>query len=357
MMGFRSYLVRRIVIAFIMLFVVMALNYVLFFVMPGDPASLFINPLRGSQAGRKEYIESLKARWGFNKPPLDRFLIYVQNMLTWNFGTSLMTSQSISAEMLPHLLYTLELMGGSTILAILIGVVLGVLVAYKRGGKFDSSMVTFSLITFSLPVFWIGLVLILIFTVDLGWLPHAGAFPYDWGLVGRWPVAYTVSGATGNQWSGNIVFSLNVQGSTSLLYGYLSHLLLPLTTLTLFQYGGYLLLTRATMIEALTEDYVSTARAKGVSERSVIFKHALKNASLPLITSAALAFGFMISGAIITEGVFSWPGMGGWIFNAITNTDYSILQAVFYIIAVLVIVANIISDILYGVIDPRIKYG
>jgi len=133
--------------------------------------------------------------------------------------------------------------------------------------------------------------------------------------------------------------------------------MLPITTLTLFSYGGYLLLTRATMIEALTEDYITTARAKGVPERSVIFKHALKNASLPLITSAALAFGFMLSGAIITEGVFSWPGMGRWIFQSITFNDYSSLQAVFYIIAVLVIVANIMADILYGIIDPRIKYG
>jgi peptide/nickel transport system permease protein len=132
---------------------------------------------------------------------------------------------------------------------------------------------------------------------------------------------------------------------------------MPLATLTLFTYGGYLLLTRATMIEALTEDYIATAKAKGVPERGVIFKHALKNASLPLITSAAIHLGFMLSGAIITEGVFSWPGLGRWIFTAIGNTDYSVLQAVFYIVALCVIMANIIADILYGVIDPRIKYG
>jgi ABC-type dipeptide/oligopeptide/nickel transport system permease component len=356
-MGFRSFLVKRVAIAVIMLFVVLSINYALFFVMPGDPASLFINPLRGSSEGRQEFLNRLRARWGFDQPPEQRFLLYLKNMLSWSFGDSLISGQSISSEMLLRLWGTIELMGGSTILGILIGVSLGVLVAYKRGGKFDSGMVTVSLITYSLPVFWMGLVLILIFTVNLGWFESAGAFPYDWGLPGRWPVAYTVSAANGTQWNGNTVMSINLQGTITLLSGYVSHLMLPLITLTLFTYGGYLLLTRATMIEALTEDYISTARAKGVPERSVIFRHALKNASLPLITSVALAFGFMISGAIITEGVFSWPGMGRWIFQAVTFNDYSVLQAAFYIIAVLVILANIIADVLYGIIDPRIKYG
>jgi ABC-type dipeptide/oligopeptide/nickel transport system permease component len=355
-MGFRSYLVRRVAIAFIMLFVVLSLNYVLFFVMPGDPSSLFLTPFRGSAEARQSFVARMKERWGFDLPPEQRFLLYVKNMLTWNFGDSLISSQPISSEMMFRLGWTLELMGGSTILGILIGVTLGVLVAYKRGGKFDSGMVTASLVTYSLPVFWIGLVLILIFSARLGWFDSANAFPYDWGLPGRMPTAYTVSSANGSQWNGNIVMSINLQGTISLLSGYLRHLVLPLTTLTLFTYGGYLLLTRATMIEALTEDYISTARAKGVPERSVIFRHALKNASLPLITSVALAFGFMISGAIITEGVFSWPGMGRWVFQAITFNDYSSLQAVFYVIALLVIIANIIADILYGLIDPRIKY-
>lgn len=356
-MGFRSFLVKRIAIAFAMLFIVLSLNYVLFFVMPGDPASLFITPFRGTPEARKDFIQRLRARWGLDLPPEQRFTLYVKNMLTWNFGDSLISGHSISSDMMLRLWWTLELMGGSTIFGLLIGVGLGVLVAFRRGGKFDNGVVTMSLITYSLPVFWLGLVLILVFTARLGWFPSAGAFPYDWGLPGRYPTAYTISAGNGIQWNGNVVMSISLQGTASLLSGYLSHLMLPITTLTLFSYGGYLLLTRATMIEALTEDYITTARAKGVPERSVIFKHALKNASLPLITSAALAFGFMLSGAIITEGVFSWPGMGRWIFQSITFNDYSSLQAVFYIIAVLVIVANIMADILYGIIDPRIKYG
>lgn len=340
-----------------MLLVVLALNYAIFFLMPGDPVSLFVNPVRGSPEGKAILIERLKARWGLDKPPEQRFLIYVTNMLTWNFGDSIASGNPIASEMLTRLWYTIELMGGSAFFGILIGVALGVLVAWKRGGKFDNFMVTASLITYSLPVFWMGLVFILIFTLNLHWFPHANAFPYDWGLPGRRPIAYSVSAAASPQWNGNVVFLFNPGGAIELLTGYLLHLVMPLATLTLFTYGGYLLLTRATMIEALTEDYIATAKAKGVPERGVIFKHALKNASLPLITSAAIHLGFMLSGAIITEGVFSWPGLGRWIFTAIGNTDYSVLQAVFYIVALCVIMANIIADILYGIIDPRIKYG
>lgn len=344
--------------AFIMLFVVMTLNYAIFFLMPGDPTSLFVNPRGTTQETKAQLIAALRRQWGLDQPPEIRFLVYVRNMLTWDFGRSIVTGQAVSVELGQRLLYTLELMGGSTVLSIVIGVALGVLVSYRRGGKFDSGVVTMSLITYSLPVFWMGLVLILLFSVDLGWFPHANVMPYEWAQAGRMPIPYNVS-LTGQtaQWNGNVLLTVNPSGLLDYLSGYLSHLVLPLTTLTLFQYGGYVLLTRATMIEALTEDYVVTAKAKGVQERNVIFRHALKNASLPLITSAALAFGFMLSGAMITEGVFSWPGLGRWIFEAVTTNDYHVLQAAFYIVAVCVIVANIAADILYGIVDPRIKYG
>jgi len=357
-MGFRGFLIRRIIIAILMLFVIMSINYAIFFIMPGNPTALFVNPRGASQESKNLLIERLRAQWGLDQPPEIRFLIYIKNMLTWDFGRSIASGEAVSNEMGQRLFYTMELMGGSSIFSILIGVALGVLVAQKRGGKFDSAMVTTSLITYSLPVFWMGLVLILMFSVNLRWLPHANAMPYEWAQEGRMPIAYTVSSVgQAFQYSGGVTFNVNPKGLVELLDGYLSHLALPLITLTLFQYGGYVLLTRATMIEALTEDYIVTAKAKGVQEQNIIFRHALKNASLPLITSAALAFGFMLSGAVITEGVFSWPGLGRWIFTAITNTDYHVLQAVFYVIAVCVIIANIIADVLYGIIDPRIKYG
>ena len=197
----------------------------------------------------------------------------------------------------------------------------------------DSAMVNSALTTFSLPTFWMALVLVLIFSYGLGWFPASGVTPADWINPLKKPASF---------WA-----EIPVR---------LQHLFLPALTLTLFFYGGYLLLTRATMIEALSEDYITTARAKGLPERTVLYKHALKNASLPLVTAAALQFGFLLSGAIITETVFSWDGLGYWLFQAIGWKDAPVMQAMFFIIALCVIAANFASDIIYGLLDPRIKY-
>jgi len=216
-------------------------------------------------------------------------------------------------------------------MSLLIGTLLGVIVARKRGTFIDSGAVTTSLVTFSLPTFWIGLVLIIVFSQNLNWFPPGSTAPAVWAFA-RPDLFNFVLGRT-------------------------QYLFLPVLTLTLFFYGGHLLLTRASMLEVLSEDYITTARAKGVSERSIIFKHALKNAALPLITNAALSFGTILSGAIITETVFNWDGMGLWIFNSIGFKDFPVMQAIFFIVALCVIGANFISDILYGIIDPRIKYS
>jgi len=228
---------------------------------------------------------------------------------------------------------TIVLLGSSTILSIVIGVVLGVVVAsHKRDGELDRVLVTSSLTTYSLPTFWIGLSLIFIFVVSLGWFPFPqGSYPAQW----------------------------NVSGFPSLLEQFavrLQYLFLPVITLTLFSYGVFLLLTRATMLETLTEDYITTARAKGLGERAILFSHAFKNASLPLVTASALAFGGILSGAIITERVFNLPGLGTWLFDSIGYKDFPVMQAMFFILALSVIVANFISDLVLGIIDPRIKY-
>lgn len=356
-MGLRSFIGKRIIFSIILLIAVMLLNFFLFMVMPGDPVSLFVNPVRGSSEGRAEQIARLKAIWGLDKPIEQRVLTYLVNMLTWNFGVSQMTRNPVGGEMMYRVPFTLLLMGGSSVLAIVAGVFIGVLVAHKRGGKLDSSMVLSSLIFYSLPTFWMGMMFILIFYTLLHVLPGAHPFPPDWTLPGNWPNALAIGTSTQGSQTLGIAFSINGFEALTLISGYVRHWILPISTLTLFQYGGFLLLTRATMIETLTEDYVVTARAKGVKEQSVLFKHALKNASLPLITASALQFGFMLSGAIITESVYSMPGLGGWIWRAIQYQDYAVLQAIFYVVALCVIIANVAADLLYGVIDPRIKYG
>jgi len=324
---------------------VITLNFIIFEVMPGNPAEYFVNPIK---IGSKERIESLEKHWGLADPLHVRYGRYIVNLLTWQLGDSFTSGSPVASEMMLRLPYTLILMGGSLMISMVIGILLGILAAHKRGGKFDTAAVTISLTTYSLPTFWMGMILLLIFYTSLHWFPNAGAFPREWAVTGKWPAPTAVFELFGTR--------IVIPGIQEIL-GRLWHATLPILTLTLFNYGGWLLLTRATMVETLTEDYIVTARAKGLKERTVLMKHALKNASLPLITSAALSFGFLLSGAIITETVFTWPGLGGWIWEAIIIKDYPVLQAIFYVIGLCVIIANFIADLLYGVLDPRIKYG
>jgi peptide/nickel transport system permease protein len=340
-MGLRGYLLQRIGYLIVLIFFVITLNFFIFMLMPGDPIYLMVNP----QKYRPEEYTRLLDVWGFNDPIYVRYFKYVVNMVTWNFGKSMSSGVQISTEMASRLPYTIFLLGGSTVLALIIGVLLGVVAAYKRGSRLDDVNVVFGLTFYSLPVFWMGMVFLMIFSKDLGWFPLAHAYPSEW--LSKWPAP---------------AFSTNILGlaisipTVSEIAERVRYTFLPMATLTLFQYGGWLLLTRATMLETLTEDYVLTAKAKGVKTRTILLKHALKNASLPLITNAALSLGFMFSGAIITETVYTWPGMGRWIYEAINNTNYPVLQAVFFVIALCVVFANFIADLIYGFVDPRIKY-
>jgi len=312
--------------SFLLILFVLTLNFIIFELMPGDPTQFF------AATGKltKDQMLEIQKMYGLSEDPLTRYVKYIYNMLTFRFGYSYFSKRPVIQDVMIRLPNTFLLVGVSTIFAIIIGVILGVYAAANRGKKFDTASVIISLLFYSFPSFWIGMLLILIFHYYLGWFPGAGSFPREW--------------------------LLNPPDPLTLIAGRIHHLVLPLVTLTLFMYGGYLLLTRACMLEVLTEDYIITARAKGLKERTVLFRHALKNASLPLITSAALSFGFLLTGAMITEQVFTYPGMGQWLYQSITYADYPVLQAVFYLIALCVIAANFIADLLYGVIDPRIKY-
>ncbi|NWG10801.1 ABC transporter permease [Candidatus Bathyarchaeota archaeon] len=313
--------------------------------MPGSPLEFF--------AGRpgsltQERVDELLELWGFNDPLHERYSRYIVNMLTLQFGRSARTGKpvvEIIQEALPN---TFLLMGFSTVLAIFIGILLGAVSAYKRGGAADTGLVFTSLITYSLPTFWMGMMFLIAFGLRLNWFPIGKTVSY-WTEypTGLPPPLFEFQ---------ILSFSFRMPGLVELA-DRLWHLFLPAAVLVLFQYGGYLLLTRATMVEALSEDYIVTARAKGLQERVVLFRHALRNASLPIITSAAMAFGFMLSGAIITETVFSWPGLGGLTWEAIQLYDYPILHVLFYVIALCVILANFLADLMYGIVDPRIKYG
>jgi len=355
-MGLRGFIVRRLVYSFILLLLVILANYVIFMLMPGDPTDFLMAAWsRETPQQRIAHEAALRDLWGINDPWHVQFIKYTRNLLTWNFGIEIAGRRPIGLVMSQKIPYTVLLLGLSTFLSIVIGIILGVIVIEKRGSFVDTGSVVASLIVGSLPTFWIGLLFLWAFVSTLGWFPGARAFPAEWAVTGQ-PVPYAMN-TNYSPSAVTVVFSTSLDQSWELFWGYLKHLVLPLATLTFFSFGSWLLLTRATMLETITEDYVVTARAKGLGERTVLYKHALKNASLPIITSAAMAFGFVISGAIITETVFSYPGIGGWIWDAIQFRDYPVLMAIFYIISLCVIVANIVADLLYGVLDPRIKYG
>ena len=340
-MGLRTYLLKRAINTFILICFVITLNFLIFQLLPGT-TGIIANLIQNPKVHDKTIIQHYEVLYGICKTFVDgncvpastwdRFSKYFVNMLTFQFGTSYQSGQPIVHDIIAtgRLWNTLLLLGVSTTVALFIGLFLGVLAAARRGSTFDTGWVTTSLVTYSLPTFWMGLLDIFIFAQTLGWFPGGGVTPASW-ITGTPP----------------LLQQLIVR---------MQYLFLPAAVLTLFFYGGNLLLTRATVMMELSSDYVTTARAKGLPERTVLFKHALKNASLPIVTNAALAFGGLLGGAIITETIFNWDGLGFWIFSSISSKDIPVMQTMFYLIALCVIAANFISDILYGVLDPRIRY-
>jgi ABC-type dipeptide/oligopeptide/nickel transport system permease component len=328
-LGFKKFILKRFIYTILLVFAVISINFIIFMMMPGDPAKRLVDT---NMIGRAEIIQLLREQWGFDLPLYVRYPKYLVNMLTGQFGYSYITGKPISLEVTERLSNTLLLVIPPEIVAVAVGIVIGALAASKRGRWLDNLSVTTSLTVYALPVFWIAMMLILIFSLNLGWLPSGHSQPDYWLM--HPPTS--------------IFESLGTR---------LMHLILPWTTLFLISFGSYVLLTRASVLEAITEDYVVTARAKGIKERTILFKHTLKNALLPIITEVAITFGFTLSGAIITEQVFLYPGLGWWIWNAIDRNDYPVLQTIFFLIGLCVIIANFVADITYGLIDPRIKYG
>jgi peptide/nickel transport system permease protein len=325
-LALREFLLRRIINSIILIFGAITFNFFVFRFMPGDPVGIIISG--GIQANQQLLADALRQLWGLDQPLPLQYIRYLVNMFTFQFGNSFSEGyrpviEAIAARV-PN---TLLLMGTAAMGTIIVGLITGVSAAAKRGGKYDMGMVTTALTFYSVPTFWLGMMLILFFGFYIPIFPMHGTVsapaPED-------PLAY----------------ALNV--------GW--HLVLPALTLTLVDYGGYMLVMRNNLIDVLTEDYIVTARAKGADERSVLYKHALRNAILPLVTMIALTFGFLLSGAVLTETVFNWYGLGRLIYESVLSKNYPVLQAIFYILALTTIIANLVADVLYGFLDPRVRY-
>jgi peptide/nickel transport system permease protein len=315
------YTLRKLVQALVTIFFVMTFNFFLFRILPGDP---FLLLFRGPGFSR-DLINRLDAQFGLNQPLWVQYLRYLQNTAVGNLGISYTYEVSVSSIIIPRLINSLILVVTASVISILIGVAIGLISAWRRGGKADVGFTTTTLLLYSMPTFWLGLILLFLGVVYFR-LPVAGMTTL--GAQFRNPIEYT----------------------TDLL----RHLILPCITLVLGLVGQYVLVMRGALLDVFTEDYMLTAKAKGISDRKLLVDHALRNGILPMVTLAAINLGFAVGGAIQTETVFSWPGIGLLTYQALLSRDYPILQGCFLVLAAAVVLANFAAEMTYGYLDPRV---
>jgi peptide/nickel transport system permease protein len=316
------WLAGKVAAALLTLAFVVVFNFFLFRVM-GDPTTQLARLPNASE----EEIEKLRADYGLDRPLSGQFVDYVGDTLTLDLGISQRSRESVWSEIWDALPWTLLLVGTGTLLATLIGSWLGVVAATRRGKKADSGLLGFSLFTYSAPEYWIGIILILVFAV---WIPVL-------------PAGQQVT--PGVEFSSWFAEALDVA----------EHLILPATAMTLMLLGQYFLIMRSSMVDVLTEDFITVKRATGLPWDRVVRRHAVPNALLPLVTLSAIQFGAVAGGAITIETIFSWPGLGELSFNAINDKDFPVLQGTFLVFSAGVIFANLLADCLYFYLDPRVQ--
>jgi peptide/nickel transport system permease protein len=290
--------------------------------MPGDPARILTRLSRASP----RVIESLREELGLDRPLFVQFFDYIGDTLTGELGISTSLSRPVTEIIGEAIWPTVLLLGVSTIAATVIGILLGIWGAWRRGTLADTTTLGFALVTYSMPEFWLGMLLIMLFSVALGIFPTS--FMSTFGMQNA-PL-------------------LNQAFDT------MNHLFLPALTLTLALLGEYALIMRSSIIEVMNEDYVTTARAKGMREALVLRRHIVPNALLPVVTLAAINLGFIVSGAITIETVFTWPGLGLLTYDAIVDKDFPMMQGLFLVFSAAIIVANLFADIVVGMLDPRV---
>lgn len=307
---------------------------------PGDP----IEVRRGERGISPERHAELMKEMGLDRPVFDQFLSYAGNILQGDFGTSVISSQKVLTEFLTLFPATVELTLCAILFAVLIGVPLGVFAAVKRGTFVDQGLMGAALTGYSMPIFWWGLILILFSSVTLGLTPVGDRINN---------VQFYIEPTTGFMLIDTLLFT-DQKGA---FWSALHHLILPTIVLGTVPLAVIARMTRSAMLEVLSEDYVRTARAKGLSPFRVVGIHALRNALIPVVTTIGLQLGTLLAGAVLTETIFSWPGVGRWLIESIGRRDYPALQGGILLISSLVIILNLFIDVLYGFINPRIRHG
>ena len=319
-----QYLLRRLIQAFLTIVAIVVLNFFLFRMMPGSPERILLRNPHLTEAT----VQAARERWGLDQPVPVQLGKYLIATAQGDLGYSFQYRGQPVAEVIGNRFWpTIILIGLAEVIAIVAGLALGAYAGWRRGGSVDRVGNGVSLILYSMPYFVIGMPLIIIFAAELGWFPTSGML--DPGA--------------------------NYASPIDQLTDFLSHLVLPLATVSLGLIGGYSILMRSAIIETRTEDYVTTARAKGLSERHVVRRHAFPNALLPTVTIVAINLGYVVAGALTAEIIFNWPGLGTLTYDALSVRDFPVLQGVFLILSVAVVIANLGADLLYGVLDPRVR--
>jgi len=318
------YLGRKLAQAVVTVFAILILNFMLFRMMPGSPERLLHNPHMDQAT-----LAELRARWGLDKPLIpDQLVAYLGSTLTGDLGYSIKFQNRPVVEVIGEFVWpTVLLIGLGEIVAIIIGLTVGAYAGWRRGGAVDKVGTGTSLILYSMPYFVIGMPLIIIFAAGLRWFPTSGMSSV----------------------------SISSQDLPGQIVDIGKHLVLPLTTVSLGLIGSYSIIMRSAILETRSEDYMTTARAKGISDGRMLRSHAFPNALLPMVTIIAINLGYVVAGAITAEVVFNWPGLGSLTVAALGERDYPVLQGVFLLLSIAVVLANLVADLVYGLLDPRVR--
>ena len=331
------FLARRLLLQFVVFGGVLVLTFLISHIVPGDPALLRAGPKASA-----ETIAKIRHDMGLDRPLPVQLWVYVRELLRGDLGTSIRTQRPVIQDITEHFPATFELITTSLLVVIVIGIPLGVLSAVRKDRLPDHLSRVIAISGVSLPVFWLGLLLIYVFFVRLGWLPGTGRLDMAVEPPPTLTGLYVVDALAARDWEA--------------LRSTVRHLLLPVFLLSYVSLAPVVRMVRSSMLEVLGQDYIRTARAKGLPERLIVYRHALRNALIPTLTIIGLSYGTLLQGAVVTETIFAWPGMAYYAVGSMTYLDYPAVMGITLVSALIYTSVNLIVDLLYGVVDPRIRY-
>ncbi len=350
------YIVRRLLLLVPVLLGISIVTFAMLRLIPGDPARVMLG-----EHATEESVAAIQQRLGLDRPLPVQYVLYLESCLRLDLGRSIKTNRPVLQEIAQRLPATVELTLGAMLVACLLGLPAGILAAYRHNSAFDLATMFGALVGVSMPIFWLGLMLAYVFGFLLKWLPPSARLSVGvemksiaeaWGLSGASPQVASLN----EFFSGFYVLRAILTGNLRALADVLSHLILPSIALGSIPTATIARMTRSAMLDVLGQDYIRTARAKGLRERTVLLRHALKNAFLPVSTIIGLEIGWLLGGAILTETIFSWPGLGRLVVDRILARDYPVVQGSVLVISLIFVVVNLLVDISYAYLDPRIHY-